>query len=147
MIRALAILALASLPSAAQAPSSDEMAVTLKTMSKTLASCKAAYTRVLPSHKDPMLQELLGRENYNKDVSSLSHAQRFTDFLIAHPDKVSGSFLVMILSTSDDFSLGLQSTQTEILRHLILGDKKTTSGQQFNLSHYGFSKRLSASPS
>jgi len=30
----------------------------------------------------------------------------------------------MIMSTSDDFALGLQSTQTEILRHLILGDKK-----------------------
>jgi hypothetical protein len=64
-----------------------------------------------------MFQELLGRDDYNKDIASLGHAERFTDFLIAHPDKISGSFLVMILSTSDDFAVGLQSTQTEILRH------------------------------
>lgn len=67
---------------------------------------------------------MLGRDDYNKDISSLDHAQRFSDFLIAHPEKISGAILVMILSTSDDFALGLQSTQTEILRHLILADKK-----------------------
>jgi hypothetical protein len=71
-----------------------------------------------------MFQELLGHDNYNKDITSLGHAQRFTEFLIAHPEKNSGGFLVMIMSTADDFALGLQSTQTEILRHIILGDKK-----------------------
>jgi|SRR5579875_4019323 len=52
-----------------------------------------------------MFEELLGRDDYNKDISSLQHAQLFTDILIAHPDRISGTVLVMILSTSDDFAL------------------------------------------
>jgi hypothetical protein len=71
-----------------------------------------------------MFQELLGADDYNKDISSLDHSQKFTDFLIAHPRQTTGAILVMILSSSDDFALGLQSTQTEILRHVILRDKK-----------------------
>jgi hypothetical protein len=71
-----------------------------------------------------MFQELLGPDDHNKDIFSLDHSQKFTDFLIAHPNQVSGAILVMILSSSDDFALGLQSTQTEILRHLILGGQK-----------------------
>ncbi len=123
MTKIMALLVFAGLSAAAQTPSPDAIAVSLKTMNKTLASCKVTYTRVLPGHKDPMFQELLGKENYSKDVSSLDHALKFGEFLISNPGKISGGLLVMIMSTSDDFAVGLQSTQTEILRNVIVGGK------------------------
>ena len=123
MTKIMALLVLASMPAAAQAPSPDAMAVSLKTMNKTLASCKTSYTHILPGHTYPMFQELLGKENYSKDVLSLDHALKFSEFLISNPGKISGELLVMVMSTSDDFAVGLQSTQTEILRNIIVGDK------------------------
>lgn len=40
--------------------------------------------------------------------------------LIARPDKVAGRFLVAILSSSDDFSIGVGSTRTEVMSQIAL---------------------------
>jgi hypothetical protein len=104
----------------AQAPSTATMNLSLKTMSKALAGCRESYTRVYPGTNEPFLRRIVGEDNYNKDMLSLGHAEAFTSFLIAHPDKLSGKMLVAILSTSDDFSVGVGSTRSEVLRHMVI---------------------------
>lgn len=59
-------------------------------------------------------------------MKSLDRAESLTNFLVAHPDQITGKALVAILSTSDDFSVGVGSTQSEILRSLIREDSKVT---------------------
>ena len=83
---------------------------------QSLGGMLESYTRVYPGTKGPFLKPIVGTDNYNKDMMSLGRAEAFTSFLLAHPDKLSGKMLVAILSTSDDFSVGVGSTRSEVLR-------------------------------
>ena len=65
------------------------------------------------------MKQVVGKENYEKDLISLGHAEKVTNFLIGHPDKMSGRTLVLILSTSDDFSVGVGSTRAAIFARLL----------------------------
>jgi hypothetical protein len=75
------------------------------------------------------MRYVVGKDNYEKDLVSLGHAEKVTNFLIAHPDKTSGKALVLILSTSDDFSVGVGSTRAAILAALIDPTKKVSAAQ------------------
>ena len=111
---AIAVLVF-SLPLMAQAPSTETLLLSLKTMSKAFAGCRATYTRPKERSAAPLLEEVIGIENYSKGIASLNHAERVTNFLVAHPAQISGKALVVILSTSDDFSVGVGSTRASIL--------------------------------
>jgi hypothetical protein len=69
---------------------------------------------------------VIGAESYDKDLKSLDEAKKFTDFLIANPSRITGQALVAVLSSSDDFSVGVGSAQSDILRALIRQDKNIT---------------------
>jgi len=58
-----------------------------------------------------------------------NHAEKITNFLVAHPDKTSGKALVAILSTADDFSVGVGSTRAAILTSLIDQSTKVSPSQ------------------
>jgi hypothetical protein len=88
-------------------------------MSKALAGCREVYTRVERGTTEPLMRNVVGKENYEKDLVSLGHAEKVTNFLIAHPDRTSGKALVLILSTSDDFAVGVGSTRAAILTNLL----------------------------
>jgi hypothetical protein len=107
----------ATLCAAAQAPSAATLDLSLKTMNRALAGCRESYTQVYPGSQEPFIKPIVGADNYDKDLKSLDHAEAFTSFMLAHPDKVSGKMLVAVLSTSDDFSVGVGSTRSEVLRH------------------------------
>jgi hypothetical protein len=129
-----AILCTASLCASAQAPSTATLSLSLKTMSKALAGCRESYTRIYPGMKEPFLKPIVGADNYNKDMLSLGHAEAFTSFLIAHPDKLSGKMLVAILSSSDDFSVGVGSTRSEVFRHMVIGEDAASKATQMSLA-------------
>ena len=57
---------------------------------------------------------------------SLEKAEKFSKFLIEHPDQIKGGMLVAILSTSDDFSVGVGSTRSEVLASLMRQSSKIT---------------------
>jgi hypothetical protein len=59
----------------------------------------------------------VGAENYYKDLKSLDHAETFTSFLIAHPDKVSGKVLVAVLSYCQPLTTSQSGSG---LRHMIV---------------------------
>jgi len=80
-------------------------------MSKAFAGCRASYTRVYPGATVPILKSIVGEENYNKDLTSLGHAEKIVNALISYPDRVTGKLLVALLSSSDDFSVGVGSTR------------------------------------
>jgi hypothetical protein len=103
-----------------QAPPAATLNLSLKTMSKALAGCRESYARVYAGTIGPFLRPIVGADNFDKDMLSLGHAEAYTSFLIAHPDKVSGKMLVALLSTSDDFSIGVGSTRAEVLRHMVI---------------------------
>ena len=119
MLRAIAALLACSIPASAQMPSYETLALSLRTVSKALAACRETYTHVDRESTEPFMKEVVGKENYEKDLTSLGHAENVTNFLIAHPDKISGKALVLILSTSDDFSVGVGSTRAAILARLL----------------------------
>jgi hypothetical protein len=73
-----------------------------------------------------LLKLVVGAGGYDKDMMSLGRAEKFTKFLIEHPDQIKGGMLVAILSTSDDFSVGVGSTRAEILASLVRKDSKVT---------------------
>jgi hypothetical protein len=116
----LVILSTFSACAMAQPPSSPTLGLSLKTMSKALAGCRESYTRVYPGASAPLSESLVGVENYKTDLKSLTASEKLANFLIAHPEQVTGKILVMILSTADDFTLGVGSTRTEIFRHVAL---------------------------
>jgi hypothetical protein len=89
-------------------------------MSKALAGCRTSYLRIYPGSATPLLKTVLGPDDYNKDLMSMGTAERLVNALIANSDKVTGKALVMILSTSDDFSVGVGSTRADVLRHIVL---------------------------
>jgi hypothetical protein len=98
-------------------------------MSKALAGYREVYTRVERGTTEPLMRNVVGKENYEKDLVSLGHAEKVTNFLIAHPDRTSGKALVLILSTSDDFSVGVGSTRDTILTNLLDPSTKVSASQ------------------
>jgi hypothetical protein len=129
MLRTMAVLLMCSLSANAQFPSSDTLALSLRTMSKALAGCREVYTRVERGTTEPLMTHVVGKDNYDKDLESLGHAEKITNFLIAHPDKTSGKTLVAILSTADDFSVGVGSTRAAILTSLLDQSTKVSPSQ------------------
>src|ERR1017187_6207701 len=113
-------------PLAAQAPSIDTLALSLKTMRKALSGCRESYTRVQPGASAPLVKLAIGADAYDKDLKSLDEAKKFSDSLVANPSRITGQALVAVLSTSDDFSVGVGSAQSDILRALIRQDKNIT---------------------
>ncbi len=107
---------------AQNAPPSEALVLSLKTVNKALAGCRETYTRVQPGATSPLLKLLVGAEGYDKTMMSLDRAEKFSKFLIDHPDQIKGGMLVAILSTSDDFSVGIGSTRFEILSSLARKD-------------------------
>jgi hypothetical protein len=116
----IATFLLTSAASLAQTPVPSTLALSLKTMSKALAGCRTSYMRVYPGTSVPLLKSILGTEDFDKDLLAMGTAEKLVNFLIAHPEKVTGKTLVMILSSSDDFSVGVGSTRQELMRHVIL---------------------------
>ena len=96
------------------------------------------YQRILytclPRYKGPFLKPIVGTDNYNRDMMSLGRAEAFTTFLLAHPDKLSAKMLVAILSTSDDFSVCVGSTRSEVLRHMVIDEDAAIKTTQMNLA-------------
>jgi hypothetical protein len=101
----------------AQAPSDEMLTLSLRTMNKALVACKESYSV-------PLVKSTVGVENYNKDMKSLNMALKLSDFLIAHPNQVTGKTLVAILSTADDFQVGVGSTRFLALSASIQGTIK-----------------------
>ena len=62
----------------------------------------------------------MAKANYEKDLTSLKYAEDITGALAAQPDKITGKLLVAVLSTTDDFSVGVGSTRTEVMRRMVL---------------------------
>lgn len=119
MLKMLCALFAISVPAIAQVPSTETLTLSLKTISKALVGCRETYTRANRGGTQPLLREVVGIDDYAKTLSSLGHAEKITAFLISHPDRISGKALVIVLSTSDDFSIGVGSTRTEILEKLV----------------------------
>ena len=128
----LALLGASAMISAAQAPSVATLSLSLKTMSKALAGCRESYTRTYEGVS--LLRSVVGADNYNKDMTSLGYAESFVNNLIGHPGKMSGKALVAILSTSDDFSIGVGSTRAEVLRHLVIDPPNSHRQQELMLA-------------
>jgi hypothetical protein len=129
-----AALCATCLCASAQAPSTATLSLSLKTIGKALAGCRESYTHVYPGTKGPFLRPIVGADNYDKDLVSLGHAETFTSFVIAHPDKTSGRVLVAILSSSDDFSIGVGSTRSEVLRHIVIDKDATSKATELTLA-------------
>lgn len=122
-----AVLIALSPPANAQtSPSSETIVLSLKTVSKALAGCRKVYTQVQPGATSPLLKLVVGADGYSRTLTSLEKAEKFSRFLVEHPDQITGGMLVAILSTSDDFSVGIGSTRTEILASLVRQDSKIT---------------------
>jgi hypothetical protein len=77
---------------------------------------------------EPLLVKVIGRDDYQKDLQNLGRAETIVNALIANPKKVSGQTLVAILTTSDDFSIGVGSSRAELLRHMVI-DRATPERQ------------------
>jgi hypothetical protein len=101
----------------ASAPST--LTLSLKTMGKALAGCRVSYERVQTGTKIPLVKAIIGASDYEKDMTSLSHAETFVNVMAAHPERVSGKSLVAALSSTDDFYAGVGSTRLAILSSLI----------------------------
>lgn len=120
------LIALNHTANAQTAPSSETIVLSLKTMSKALAGCREAYTWIQPGTTSPLLKLVVGGDGYSKSLMNLEKAEKFSKFLIQHPDQIKGGMLVAILSTSDDFSVGVGSTRTEVLASLMRQSGKIT---------------------
>ena len=119
MFRAIAILLLFAGSASAQAPSPDALRLSLHSLGKALAVCQDIYTRTSATDHEAMLRPIVGSDGYQKDITSLAHAEALVNGLLEQPQQTSGRFLVAILSSSDDFSIGVGSTRTEVMRHII----------------------------
>jgi len=125
VLKAIPIFFVFGVPLAAQAPSIETLTLSLKTISKALSGCRETYTMVQPGASAPLVRLVIGAA-YDKDLKSLDEATKFTDFLVANPSRITGQALVGVLSTSDDFSIGVGSTQSDILRAVMREDPKIT---------------------
>jgi hypothetical protein len=119
MFRTLTIAIVLASTASAQAPSADALRVSLHSMSKALTGCQDTYTRTSAGDHEAILRPIIGADNYQKDIASLAHAEALVNGLLGQPKQISGKFLVAILSSSDDFSIGVGSTRTEVVRHII----------------------------
>jgi hypothetical protein len=132
MFRKLGLLVIAfafiQVTSQAQSPSKAPDAATLnlslKTMGKALAGCKESYLYVQNGTSVPLIKAILGEADYEKDMTSLRHAETFVNTMAAHPERVTGKSLVATLSSTDDFSVGVGSTRLAILSNLISVNRK-----------------------
>ena len=115
-----------SMHSFAQPPSTETIILSLKTMNKSLAGCRESYKLVATGTSAPLIKLVIGADSYNKDLESLDGAEEFVSLLIEHPNRITGKGLVAVLSTSDDFSIGVGSAESEILRALVRGDHDIT---------------------
>jgi hypothetical protein len=106
-----------SAQAADHAPSDETMALSLRTMSKALAACRVSYT-------DPVVKAAVGAVGYDKDMQTLTMAEKLTNFYIANSNRITGKGLVMILSTSDDFQVGVGSSRFQLLNAGIQGTIK-----------------------
>ena len=97
-------------------PSRDAIVLSLKTMNKALETCREMYTRKLPGSTKPLLEASIAADSYKKDMETLDTAQHLAGIVIADPDKAGGRILVAILSTADDFAVGVASTRLEVLK-------------------------------
>jgi hypothetical protein len=122
----VALVALSLSANAQTFPSTETIVLSLKTVSKALAGCREVYTWVQPGATSPLLKLVVRADGYNRTLMSLEKAEKFSRFLIEHPDQIKGGMLVAILSTSDDFSVGVGSTRTEVLASLVRQDSKIT---------------------
>jgi hypothetical protein len=120
------LIVLSQHASAQKAPAPETLVLSLKTVGKALAGCREVYTRVQLGATSPLLKLVVGADGYDKDMTSLSQAEKFTAFLIEHPEQIKGRVLVAILSTADDFSVGVGSTRAEILASLVRKDSTVT---------------------
>ena len=115
------------IPSDAQAPSASTLDLSLRTMSKALDSCRIAYTRVFPGAREPLVKRIIGEADYKLDLLALSRADSIAKGLISRPSSMSGRALVALVSSSDDFSVGVSTSRTEIIRHMALDTKASQS--------------------
>jgi hypothetical protein len=129
LVRKLGLLVIASafLPTSSQAqsrtPDPVTLSVSMKTIGKALAGCRASYVRVQDGSKIPLVKAIVGATDYEKDMTSLTHAETFVNTMVAHPKRVTGKWLVATLSSTDDFYAGVGSTRLAILGGLISGKK------------------------
>ena len=100
-------------------PSAAVLNSSLRTIKKAVASCSDVYTHMEPGNKTPTLQRVLSDENYKKDMLNLRHSVEFTDGLLAHPQIISGRFLVTLLSVLDDLSVSAGSSRFEVVSAMI----------------------------
>lgn len=120
MRKALLFLIMAvCLPAVAEAPSTATLVLSLKTISKALAGCRQVYETKKSNSSIPLIKAAIGSDPYDRDMQSLTAAEKLTNGLIQNPGKITGRFLVAILSTSDDLSVGIGSTRMELLRNLL----------------------------
>jgi hypothetical protein len=130
MLRTLGLLVIASAFISAQAsqaqskaPDPATLTLSLKTLSKALAGCRTSYLRVQNGTNIPFLKTTIGATDYEKDMTSLTHAETFVNVMAAHPERVTGKSLVATLSSTDDFYAGVGSTRLAILGNLISAKK------------------------
>ena len=97
LLLCVVLIALSPHAFAQKAPSSETLLLSLKRLSKALAGCREIYTRVQPGAASPLLKLVVGADGYDKDMMSLGRAEKFTKFLIEHPDQIRGGLLVAIL--------------------------------------------------
>ena len=129
MFRKLGLLVIASAfittvsQAQSKAPDPATLTLSMKTMGKALAGCRASYVRVQDGSKVPLVKAIIGATDYEKDMASLTHAETFVNTMAAHPERVTGKSLVATLSSTDDFYAGVGSTRLAILGSLISGKK------------------------
>jgi hypothetical protein len=97
----------------------ETLILSLKIISKALASCRESYSRELPSDTVPTIKQVLGPADYASDIETIQRAEALTNALIATPTKISGQALVLVLSISDDVAVHAAGTQTQLLLKLV----------------------------
>jgi hypothetical protein len=68
MLRTMAVLLTCSLSANAQSPASETLTLSLRTMSKALAGCREVYTRADRGTTEPLMRNVVGKDNYEKDL-------------------------------------------------------------------------------
>ncbi|HVW08802.1 MAG TPA: hypothetical protein VHC90_09480 [Bryobacteraceae bacterium] len=117
-------------------PSTETLVLSLKTMSKALATCRDSYTKVLPPYSVPLIQQILGAKDYASDMDTIDQAEKITNALVASPGKITGQFLVLVLSMSDDVYIHATGTQNQLLMGLVTDalDRKSETAKSILLS-------------
>jgi hypothetical protein len=101
-------------------PSNETIALSLRTMNKALNVCNKTYADY------PEIAKIVGPKDSAKDKSVREMATKVSDFLASHPDQISAKGLVMVFSTSDDVSVGVGSSRTELLAAAIKSPSQIT---------------------